>query len=108
MATLSLVLPSIIVIVLVAKALDRFSQNPYVKSSFALIRPAVTGLIVTAVWGIFKTALLTGADGQFRIPYELLAICLIFFLLMNIKKFKSLHPALWIFAGALLGIVFKL
>ena len=51
-ATLSLVLPSLIVIMLVAKALDRFSQNMYVKSAFSIIRPAVTGLIATAVCGI--------------------------------------------------------
>ena len=63
-ATFSLVLPSLIVIVIIAKILDKFNENPYVKSSFAMIRPVVTGLIATAVYGIFQTALFTAKDGS--------------------------------------------
>ncbi len=107
-ATLSLVLPSIIVIVIIAKILDKFSKNMYVKSSFYMIRPAVTGLIATAVWGIFKTALFTDALGNFHFPVVLFIVCIAFFGLMNIKQLKKLHPAFWILCGAVMGIVFKL
>lgn len=107
-ATLSLVLPSLIVIVLIAKILDKFSKNLYVKSSFAMIRPAVTGLIATAVWGIFRTALFTNADGAFQFPIVLFAMCIGFFVLMSIKPLKKLHPAFWILCGGIIGIIFKL
>jgi len=107
-ATLSLVLPSIIVIVLIAKILDKFSKNAYVNSSFSLIRPAVTGLIATAVWGIFKTALFTTANGEFRFPIALFILCIAFYVLMTLKWFKKLHPAFWILCGAILGVVFKM
>lgn len=107
-ATLSLVLPSLIVIILVAKILDKFSKNMYVKSSFAIIRPAVTGLIATAVYGIFKTALFTDANGNMRFPIVLVLVCIGYYSLMNVKKLKKLHPALWILCGAIMGIVFKL
>lgn len=107
-ATLSLVLPSLIVIVMIARFLDRFSQNMYVRSAFWMIRPAVTGLIGAAVYSIFKTAMFTAPDGSFRFPVMLFLASLGIFGLMNIKQLKKLHPAFWILCGAILGIVFQL
>lgn len=107
-ATLSLVLPSLIVICIIAKILDRFSKNMYVRSSFATIRPAVTGLIATAVFGIFRVAIFTTAEGKWQFPIYLVLLCAAFYGVMNIKKFKKLHPAVWILCGAVIGIIFKL
>lgn len=107
-ATFSLVLPSLIVIVLIAKILDKFSKNKYIQSSFGTIRPAVTGLIATAVIGIFQTAIFTGTEGKFVFPIFSVVLCVLFFVLMNVKKLKKLHPAFWILCGAIIGIVFKL
>lgn len=107
-ATLSLVLPSIIVIVIVAKILESFSKNPYVKSAFHTIRPAVTGLIGTAVLGIWETSLFTTADGSFRFPIFSVALCAIFYAAMCHKKLKKLHPAFWILCGAIIGVVFQM
>ena len=107
-ATFSLVLPSLIVIMIVAKILDKFNKNMYVKSSFGMIRPAVTGLIATAVWGIFRTALFMTSEGKWQFPVLLVLMSLGFYGLMNIKKLKKLHPAVWILCGAIVGIVFKL
>ncbi len=107
-ATLSLVLPSLIVIILVAKILDKFSKNPYVNACFGMVRPAVTGLIATAVWGIFRTALFTDEAGNFQFPIILFIVCIGYYLLMNWKPLKKLHPAFWILCGAVMGIVFKL
>lgn len=107
-ATLSLVLPSLIVIIMIAKILDSFSKNPYVKAAFWGIRPLVTGLIAVAVMGIFETTLFTGPDGTFRFPVFSLILCALFFVGMNIKKFKKMHPAFWLLIGAILGIVFQL
>ena len=44
-ATLSLVLPSILVILLIAKALERFRDSKLVKDAFSGLRPATAGLI---------------------------------------------------------------
>lgn len=107
-ATLSLVLPSLIVIVLIAKILDKFSKNMYVKSAFSTIRPAVTGLIAMAVYGIFRTTIFMGPDGEFRFPIVLFIVCILYYLLMNIKKLKKIHPVFWIACGAIMGIIFKL
>ena len=108
MATLSLVLPSLIVIVIVAKILESFSKNPYVKSAFHTIRPAVTGLIGTAVLGIWETSLFTAEDGSFRFPMFSVGLCVVFYVAMSQKKLKKLHPAFWILCGAVVGIVFQM
>lgn len=107
-ATMALVLPSIIVIVIIAKILESFSKNRYVQSAFGTIRPTVTGLIAVAVWGIFQTSLFTGADGGFQFPVILVAVCAAYALLMNLGKLKKLHPAFWFLCGAVMGIVFEL
>lgn len=107
-ATLSLVLPSLIVIILIAKLLSNFNKNPYVTSAFGMIRPAVTGLIATAVLGIFQTTLFTASDGTFVFPIFPVILCLLFFCLMQVKKLGKLHPAFWILCGAIIGIVFKM
>lgn len=107
-ATFSLVLPSLIVIIIVARILEKFSKNPYVRTSFAGIRPLVTGLIATAVCGIFNAALFTSSDGSFQFPVFSLILCAVFFVLMNLKKLKKVHPFFWMAAGAAVGIVFKM
>ena len=107
-ATCSLVLPSLIVIVIVARMLQSFSENKYVKSAFWTIRPAVTGLIATAVVGLIQTAIFTASDGTFQFPVVPVVMCLAFFGLMQVKKLQKLHPIVWLAAGAVLGWVIKL
>lgn len=107
-ATCSLVLPSLIVIVVVARMLQSFSENKYVKSAFWTIRPAVTGLIATAVVGLIQTAIFTASDGGFQFPAVPVIMCLAFFGCMQIKKLQKLHPIVWLAAGAALGLLLKL
>lgn len=107
-ATLSLVLPSLIVIVIIAKLLENFSHNPYVEAAFGMIRPAVTGLIATAVLGIFKTSMFTTPEGTFQFPVFPFLLCMLFFAGMQIKKLSRLHPVFWILCGAVIGIIFQM
>ena len=103
-ATLGLVTPSIIVIILVAGFLKVFKENKYVKGAFGGIRPVVTALVLFAVFGIIKPIFY--ANGGFAIPVIVIAVVL--FSLMFIKKLKKLHPAFWLLVGALAGIILKL
>ncbi|MGI6030499.1 MAG: chromate transporter [Eubacteriales bacterium] len=48
LATLSEVAPSIIVIMLVARMLNKFKESPWVQGAFRGLRPAVTALIALA------------------------------------------------------------
>ena len=103
-ATLGLVTPSIIVIILVAGFLKAFKENEYVKGAFSGIRPVVTALVLFAVFGIIKPIFYV--DGAFVLP--VIAISVVVFGLMFIKKLKKLHPAFWLVLGAVAGILLKL
>lgn len=107
-ATLSLTAPALIIIVVIAKFLDNFSENPTVKAVFYGIRPTVAALIGYAVWELLKIALVTTVNGNIQINYVSVVICLGTFALLQIKKLGKLHPLVWIVFGAVVGIVLKM
>ncbi len=107
-STLSLTAPALIVIVLIAKFLENFSENPMVKGAFYGIRPVVAALIGYAVWELLKIALVSVENGVTQLNYTSIVVCVVTFLLLQVKKLGKLHPLIWIVAGAVVGIVFKI
>ncbi len=107
-ATLALTAPAWIIIILIARFLENFSENATVQSVFYGIRPTVAALIGYAVWELLKITLLVTKNGREALDLTGLALCLIVFLLLRIKSLKKLHPVFWIIAGAFLGILLKL
>lgn len=110
--TIGLVLPSLIIICIIAQFLKKFKESATVKSIFYGLRPAVTALIASAGLGIFMVTLFRldafKASGQildfFKLPYILL-----FFIIFFIsKKFKKLSPIMLIVFSAIIGVIFKL
>lgn len=110
-ATLSLTLPSIIIIMIVAKILDKFSENAYVQSAFATLRPAVVGLIAAAGYQIFKVSVIHldiwEAGGTAMQIFDIKAIILFVALFIGITKIKT-HPIVFIGIGAAVGIVLRM
>ena len=106
-ATLGLIAPAIIIIFIVAKILNAFKDNKYVKGAFYGLRPASIGLILAALYGVVKITLINlGAEtigGFFNYKAIILAVCL--YLLQ--KFFKKLHPIAIICIAAVVGIVFR-
>ena len=107
-ATLALTAPAWIIIILIAKFLENFSENRNVKAAFYGIRPAVAALIGYAVWELLKIALISAADGKIQVNLVNAAVCVVVFALLQIKKLGKLHPLVWIAAGACVGIVLKM
>ena len=107
-ASLALVAPALVIIIIIARFLENFSENKTVKAAFYGIRPAVAALIGYAVWELLKIALVTIENGVSSINYLNVAICFITLVLLQIKKLGKLHPLVWIAAGAIIGIVFKI
>lgn len=107
-ATLSLTAPALIIIVIIARFLENFSENSTVKAVFYGIRPTVAALIGYAVWELLKIALISTAGGVIQVDYTSVAICLGAFGLLQVKQLKKMHPLVWIAAGAVIGIVLKL
>ncbi len=107
-ATLALTAPALVIIVLIAKFLDNFSQNSLVKGAFSGIRPVVAALIGYAVWELLKIALITVDNGNVVVNWTSVILCAVTFALLQIKKLGKLHPLVWIVFGAVAGILFQI
>ena len=107
-STAALVLPALIIIMIIAKFMQNFSDKPIVKAVFDGIRPTVAALILYAVLELFKISLFTVVNSTYTPNYVSIVICAAIFGLMQVPKIKTWHPLIWISAGAVLGILFKL
>ena len=110
-ATIGEVLPSVIIVIIVSKSLERFRNSPYVESAFYGLRPAVTGLIAAALIGVLKVAVFNfaafQASGALPDLFDLVKLALFAAFFVLIRKFKK-HPIVYIAAGAVLGLVLQL
>ena len=106
-ATLALVTPSVIIIMIIASFFDKFKQNSYVESAFYGLRPAVTALIALSGFEVLKVSIFTFAryqtTGLLLDLIDLKALILFILLIIIVTKTK-LHPILFIVLGALVGI----
>ena len=99
-ATLGLATPSVIIIMLVAKILTRFRDNPLVDTVFRYLRPAVIGLILFALWQLVPLTFLGAEKNILILPVIAFAV-----LLFCLLKFKKVHPIVWIGVGAVFGLI---
>lgn len=104
-ATLGLVCPSVIVIILVSKVLDRFKESDLVQHIFYGLRPASTGLIAAAGFSVVLTVLVrvTELPSDFLGAFNWFGVVLAVGLYWAIKKFNK-HPVFYILVSALIGI----
>ena len=113
-ATLGLITPSIIVILIVAMFLKSFRDNKYVSNAFYGLRPASMGLVAAAglsvvINNLFEPESFTNGfhlDGINWIGFGLAIVLWIF--TNKVKKTKGLHPIIFIAASAVAGIVFQM
>ena len=113
-ATLGLITPSIIIILIIARVLAAFRQNKYVDAAFYGLRPCSVGLIAAAGLLVVKIALFdvelyrqTGVLLKlFNIKAILLAAVLIV-LTRYVKPLKKLHPVFFILGSAAVGALFS-
>lgn len=105
-ATLGVVLPAFLIILLVAKVMDRFLQNKGVRSAMDGIRPMVVGVIsATGAYMLFENLLNVAArsvDWRAVIIAAILTAILIVY--KKIKK-KAFSAILLIVISAVLGII---
>ena len=105
-ATLSLILPSIIVILIIAGFLQKFKENKIVKNTFYVLRPAVIGMLVVTLIGVAFPIFINLTGATLLEVVNLKAIVLFGLILFGVFKFKK-HPILYIGIGALVGIIFN-
>ena len=110
-ATLSLVAPSIIIVSIIAHFLERYQNSRLVQNAFSGLRPAVAGLISASAYSLIQLAVLESpGTGSLLadVNWLKLALFALMVVLLQVKKLKKLHPALFILFGAILGLVFQL
>ena len=111
-ATLGLVTPSVIVILIVARMLKAFRSNKTVDAVFYGLRPCSVGLIAAAGILVVKIALFRfdayAASGIFTDIFNWKALTLAAVLLVltrAVKATKKLHPVVFILASAAAGVL---
>lgn len=110
-ATIALIMPSVIVVIIVAKVLSRFSSSKTVQHLFRGLRPVATGLVAAAGFSVFKLATylkltLNPLSLQFNIASVI--IFALMMVAMNIKYTKKLHPLVFIIIGGAAGAFLQL
>jgi len=113
-ATLGMILPGIIIVLIVVSALDKFRGNRYVDAAFYGLRPASTGLIAAAGILVIEIALLDlklfSETGRLLDAFDIKAILLAAVILVLTRWFKptkKLHPIVFIAFSAVVGIAFS-
>lgn len=115
LASLSVILPSIIIVILLSLVFSRFKENRVVRYVFTALRAAVTGLILSAGVSMLQMSLYkapaegTNAAGAFAgIQWIGVGVFVVFLALMHLKPLKKLHPIVFIGLGAVVGVVLQL
>ena len=112
-ATVGLITPSIIIILIIAKFLQAFKDSPLVDATFYGLRPASTGLIAAAGLSVLALVLVNPGVSEGAGILELiniksiLLIAVLYYFTAVCKKTKGLHPVCFIAASAVVGIVFQ-
>ena len=103
-ATLGVVLPSFVIILLVARFYAKYKNSFIVKSCLTGLRPVVVGLIASAVitlgFGVFFPAGITISAFDFSLFCSLLI-----FAIVVVLAFKKVNPIYLILGSAVFGIL---
>ncbi len=115
LTTFGEVLPSLIIIILVAKFFGKFSERKGVQAAFSTLRPAVSGVIAVAAAKVIVLALVVVNGAVFKIndistwnqgltigipDVVFFTACL--FVLLKTK----IHPVFIVIAGGIFGVLF--
>ena len=103
-ATMGVVLPSFIVILIVAKCYEKFKQSRVVKGCMSGLKPAVVGLIAGAVMNVVMTVFFPAGWSVAAFTTPAFYISLGIFAVMTLLAFKKLHPIIIICISAVVGI----
>lgn len=103
-ATLGVVLPSFIVILIVAKCYEKFKENRIVKGAMSGLKPAVVGLIGKAVLGVVITVFFSNGISLALFTDTKFYVSLALFAVMTVLAFKKVHPIIIVCLSAVAGI----
>ena len=111
-ATLGLITPGIIIILLIAKVLEKFKQNCWVQWGLYGLRAASIALICSAALSVVQISLIHFqiiGEGGFRFAdlFDFKAIFFAVLLFLAMRKWNRIHPIVFIAISAVVGVVFR-
>jgi len=104
-ATVGVVLPSFVIILIVAKCYDAFRTSSLVKGTMSGLKPAVVGIIGTAVLSVGKTVFAPGGWDMAVLAVPQTWVSLGIFSVAAVLAFKKVHPIAVICVAAVLGLL---
>ncbi len=108
-ATMGELIPSLIIVIIISKSLERFRSAKAVGDAFYGLRPAVTGLIAAAGISVMQVALfqfdLYRQTGSLLDIFDWKKLALFVVMFVGIRKLKW-HPVAFIAISAAVGLIF--
>ncbi len=104
-ATLGVVMPSFIIILIVAHCYEKFKTNRIVAGCMSGLKPAAIGLIGAAVISIGMTVFFPAGLSTTVFSSSEFYISLVIFAVMAVLAFKKVHPIIIICISAVVGIL---
>ena len=105
-ATLGVVMPSFLVILIIAKIYDKFRKNKGVQGCMSGLKPAVVGMIGAAILSMVGTVLFpNGIAATDAMKNPALPISILLAAVMTYLAFKKVHPIIIICISAAVGIL---
>lgn len=104
-STLGVVMPSFIVILIVAKLFEQFKKNKIVNGAMSGLKPAAVGLIASAVVSMAMLVFIPEGFTVVMFTSVEFYISLALFAVMSVLAFKKVHPILIIVISAVVGII---
>ncbi|MFA6662673.1 MAG: chromate transporter [Bacilli bacterium] len=103
-ATLGVVVPSFIIIIIVAKILNKFLHSTLINSALTGVKPVVSGLIIAVAIGLlYKAMFFSTNTTTFHISIASIIVAVVIFTMSRFEKLNN--PILLIVISAVMGIV---
>lgn len=99
-ATLGVIFPSFVIILIIAKCFDHFQESRIIKGCMTGLKPAAIGLIAAAVVSTGKTVLFPGG-----VSASSFIISALIFGGMLVLALKKVHPIIIILLSGIIGII---
>ena len=113
-ATLGLIAPSILIILIIAAFLKAFRDSKYVDGAFYGLRPVSTALIASALVTVAKVAFFSSQNfGDLTavlhgVEWKAVVLAAVLLLLTRyVPRVKSWHPIVFIGLSAAVGVIFR-
>ena len=109
-ATLGLISPSIAIILIIARMLHRFKNDPLVQRGLYGLRPASVALVAAAGISVAEVTLVDGAAfaaGQWQGVVVWPAVALAAAIFIAQRRWPKVHPVVFIALAGVVGAVFR-